>query len=422
MLTEAFDFLQNQTLQSLLAMFWIIWFVELPRYMFGAVAATWALFKGRHIVINSTTTPAISVVVPGHNDASSLHKTVLSLREQVGVHLQIIAVNDGSTDDTDDTCRELERQGLIDTYIHIRSRGGKAAAVNTALSLAHHPYFLVTDSDTTFDRDALRIACSYMEDPQVAAVAGNLRVRNVRESLATRVQQINYLYSILLGRLAKDMMGFYYVASGAFGLYRTATARSIGGWDFGPGEDGDIATRLRLSGWRVRFAPLAIAMTDAPVSFVRLARQRLRWDRSMIRLRWRKSRRFVINPRSRLFNPMLALSFLDIYFFQGILPFLFILYVIHLVTIYGTFGLVLIGAVHLIYLIISCVKFALALSLTTRLREDIRLFPYVPLYTFINIYLLRFVKMFATANELIMRRSYDDAYVPKKVRDQIVRY
>ena len=329
-------------------------------------------------------------------------------------------VNYGSTDNTDAVCRTLEREGTIDTYIHIRSRGGKASAVNAALQLAQHPYFLVTDSDTTFDRDALRIAVSYFDDRQVAAVAGNLRVRNVGHSLATRVQQLNYLYSITLGRLAKDMLNFYYVASGAFGLYRTATVRSIGGWDFGPGEDGDIATRLRLAGWKVRFAPHAIAMTDVPQNFVRLARQRLRWDRSMIRLRWRKSRRYVFNRHN--FKPLLALSFVDIYFFQAIVPFLYFFYVAQLIFLYGSFALFFVVAVQLIYFLIALIKFCMALAVSTRPLEDAKLLPYVPLYSLVNVYLLRCVKMFATANELIFRSSYTDAYVPKKVRDQVHRY
>ena len=345
-------------------MFWIILFVEIPRYVLGAFATVWGLMRSRRIAITRRDIPAVSAIIPGHNDSASMRKTALSLREQIGVRLQIIAVNDGSTDNTDKVCRSLEHEGLIDTYIQISSRGGKAAAVNAALEIARHPFFLVTDSDTTFDRDALQIACSYMEDPEVAAVAGNLRVRNTWHSLATRVQQLNYLYSITLGRLAKDMMGFYYVASGAFGLYRTVVVRSIGGWDFGPGEDGDMATRLRVAGWKVRFAPHAIVMTEVPVNFVRLARQRLRWDRSMIRLRWRKSRRYIFNLRN--FKPILALSFLDIYVFQAIVPFVYFFYIVQLFVLYGSFGLFFVVAVQFIYFGISFVKFCFALAVTTR--------------------------------------------------------
>jgi cellulose synthase/poly-beta-1,6-N-acetylglucosamine synthase-like glycosyltransferase len=110
------------------------------------------------------------------------------------------------------------------------SRGGKAAAVNAGLAHARHPLFLVTDADTTFDRDALARAAAAFADARVGVVGGNLRVRNKDASLASKVQQLNHGFTITLGRIVKDALGFYFVASGAFGLYRTrAVPPSAGG-------------------------------------------------------------------------------------------------------------------------------------------------------------------------------------------------
>jgi len=336
--------------------------------------------------------------------------------------LQIIVVNDGSTDGTDATCRDLERRGLIDDYIHIRSRGGKAAAVNAALGIARHDLFLVTDSDTTFDRDALAIAAGYFRDPRVGAVGGTLRVRNIGRSLATGVQHVNYAFSITLGRIVKDMLGFYFVASGAFGMYRTAAVRAVGGWDFGPGEDGDIVTRLRLAGWRARFAPFAVAMTEVPATFVKLGRQRLRWDRSMIRNRYRKAGPYVLDPRNANFDTAFAVSFLDIFFFNGLVPFLFLVYGAYLAGVYGPFAATLLLSVQLFYISAGLLKYLIALSVSTRPREDLRYLAFVPLYSLINVYFLRFVRLYATANELVARGSYTDPYVPAKVRARVRRY
>ncbi len=422
-MNAALDILSEQTLGGLISMFWFIAYVEIPRYFLGGVIALWfVLFEHRRQKPLTGDNPkhlGITVVVPGHNDATSIHKTVLSLREQTHGPIQIIVVNDGSTDDTDEICRDLERRRLIDTYVHLQSRGGKSAAVNMALGLARHPLFMVTDSDTTFDRDALATAASYFDDPGVAIVGGNLRVRNWTHSLATRAQQINYLFSITLGRIVKDMLGFYFVASGAFGMYRTEVARSVGGWDFGPGEDGDILTRMRLAGWRARFAPTAVAMTDVPETFVRLARQRLRWDRSMVRNRLRKAGWAVLNPANRNFDTAFAFSFLDIFFFNGVAPFLFVIYVIDVVRTYGEYAFIQFFAVSVIYLILTATKFLLAMSLSTRPDEDLRLLAFLPLYGLINKIFLRAVRLYAGANELVARGSYRDQYVPQKVRDRI---
>jgi cellulose synthase/poly-beta-1,6-N-acetylglucosamine synthase-like glycosyltransferase len=423
MLDVALDYLSNQTFSSMAATFWFPLFVEAPRFFLGGVVAAWfVLFHGRSARYPERAPGGITVVIPGHNDAEAMRRTVLSLREQTVDALQIIAVNDGSTDDTDAVCRSLERRGLIDTYLHIRSRGGKAAAVNAALGLARHDLFLVTDSDTTFDRDALAIAAGYFADPGVGAVGGTLRVRNIDRSVATRVQHVNYAFTITLGRIVKDMLGFYFVASGAFGMYRTAAVRAIGGWDFGPGEDGDIITRLRLAGWRARFAPYAVAMTEVPAGFVKLGRQRLRWDRSMIRNRLRKAGRRVTDPRNANFDLPFAISFLDIYFFTGLVPFLFVVYAAQLVGQYGGFALTLLVAVQFFYIAAGMAKYLIALSVSTRRAEDLHYLWYVPLFSVVNVYFLRYVRLYATANELIVRGSYTDPYVPAKVRARVERF
>ena len=423
MIADALQFLANQSADGLLATFWILVYVEVPRFLVGAVVLGWfILFREDASAAEAAgqdgVDDGISVVVAGHNAAKAIQRTLASLRQQSLRRIQIIVVNDGSTDDTDRICRRLHRQGQIDSYIPLMTRGGKAAAVNAGLAVARHPLFLVTDADTTFDRDALARAAAAFSSSRVGVVGGNLRVRNKNASLATRVQQLNYGFSITLGRIVKDALGFYFVASGAFGMYRTHAVRAIGGWDVGPGEDGDVLTRLRLAGWQARFAHRATAMTDAPVSFVALARQRLRWDRSMIRNRFRKAGPAVLNPSRPGFNAVLALSFLEIYFFNALVPFLHVAYVARTISQFGAFSLTIFAIVGAAYGLTSLVKFFVMLSLSSRPLEDLRLLPYFLVFALTTSLLLRAVKLYATANELIFRGSYGDPYVPRKVRQQ----
>lgn len=423
MIADALQFLANQSSEGLLATFWVLVYVEVPRFLLGAVVLGWfLLFHKDALPSNSSRghglNSGISVVISGHNAAKGIQRSLASLRQQSWQRMQIIVVNDGSTDETDRICRRLQQQGKIDSYVPLMTRGGKAAAVNAALALARCPLFLVTDADTTFDRDALARAAAAFDDPQVGVVGGNLRVRNTKASLAAKVQQLNYGLSITLGRMVKDALGFYFVASGAFGMYRTAAVRAIGGWDVGPGEDGDVLTRLRLAGWRARFVHRATAMTDVPVSFVALARQRLRWDRSMIRNRFRKAGPAVLNPFGRCFDAVLAVSFLEIYFFNGVLPFLHLAYLAHTINRFGTFSLTIFAMVSAAYALVFLIKFLVMISLSSRPSEDLRLLPYFPLFALTTGVLLKAVKLYANANELIVRGSYGDAYVPRKVRQQ----
>ena len=423
MSADVLQFLANQSSEGLLATFWILVCVEVPRFLLGAVILGWFLLFRKERAFSHggqehDLRGGVSVVISGHNAAKGIQRSLASLYQQSWKRVQIIVVNDGSTDETDRICRRLRQQGKIDSYVPLMTRGGKAAAVNAALGLARYPLFLVTDADTTFDRDALACAAAAFDDPRVGVVGGNLRVRNTNASLASKVQQLNYGFSITLGRIVKDALGFYFVASGAFGMYRTAAVRAIGGWDVGPGEDGDVLTRLRLAGWRARFVHRATAMTDVPVSFVALARQRLRWDRSMIRNRFRKAGPAVLNPFGRRFDAVLAVSFLEIYFFNGVLPFLHVAYLAQTINRFGAFSLTIFAIVFAAYGFVFLIKFLVMISLSSRPSEDLRLLPYFPLFALTTGVLLRAVKLYANANELIVRGSYRDAYVPRKVRQQ----
>ena len=142
----------------------------------------------------------------------------------------------------------------------------------------------------------------------------------------------------------------------------------------------------------------------------------------MVRLRWRKSRGAVMDPFRENWSPALTLSFVEIWLFQGVLPFVFLAYLAQLVLWYGPFALVLAFSIQALYVVVCYVKFLFALLVTTRPEEDMRLLPYVAAYSLVNVYLLRVIKMYATFNELALRRSYEDAYVPKKVRDRAPRY
>ena len=115
-------------------------------------------------------------------------------------------------------------------------------------------------------------------------------VRNYRENLCTTLQAIEYSDTISVGRITSSALGIYRVVSGAFGAFTREALDRVGGWDIGPGLDGDITVKLRKLGYRIVFEPEAICQTSVPNSFKKLIKQRLRWDKSIIRFRVRKHR------------------------------------------------------------------------------------------------------------------------------------
>ena len=403
---------------QLLAMFWHAIIFEVPRFLLAGFAIGAAeLFGNRALWKTWGETPdlKVSLLLAGHNEGGCLEKAIAALQEQTYRNFEIIVVDDGSTDDMAEVGMRLFRRGAVDRFLSTGIRGGKSAAANLGLSYCSGDVVLIADIDTTFDRDAVEQLIKPFADPRVGAVSGNLAVRNTDATLISRFQAIQYLMSISLGRRVTDMLGTLFIASGAFAAFRRNALQGIGGWEVGPGEDADITVKLRRSGWKVRFQPYAWALTDVPEQTLQLFRQRLRWNRSLVRVRVRKFA-CVFNPLQKNFRLADALGHLDIIFYQGLMPLGFYVYLIWLFAFYGAEALFILGAVSLVYVAASLVTFLIAVGVSGH-YGNIRLLPYVPGYAVFNAFLLRAVSVYSYLDELLFRKSYKDTYVPKRVLD-----
>lgn len=416
MLSSVFAVVQQLDLGSFFVMFWHMVIFELPRFFVSAIVVGGIKAMERRNINRTPPDLTISVLMPGHNEGAALRRTVLGLHEQTRRVNQIVIVDDGSTDDMAAVARRLRAEGLIDVFLKTGLRGGKSAAANLGLASCSGDIVIIADIDTSFDRDALERIIEPFAVPAVGAVSGNIGVRNTERSVLARFQAVQYLLSISLGRRVSDLLNVVFIASGAFAAFRREALISIGGWEVGPGEDADLTVKLRRAGWKVRFQPDAWALTDVPETMVGLTRQRLRWNRTLIRVRVRKFRR-MFSPSWRNFSLIDALGTLDILCFQGLLPASFFIYVLWMFAYYGSFGWVVLASVSLIYVLTSLISFFVAISVSDHYGR-IGLLPYVPGYALFNAYVLRAISVYAYLDELIFRRSYKDSYVPRRVLKQ----
>ncbi|MEQ8604145.1 MAG: glycosyltransferase family 2 protein [Marivibrio sp.] len=416
MIAEPLDFLLALDRAGFLAMFWHALFIEIPRFLLpGVLIALATLIRPAEATASPAAVQGVTVLLPGHNEADRLEVAVRSMRLQSRPPDQIIVVDDGSSDGMGALARRLKKEGLIDLALSTRLRAGKSAAANLGLRYATGEVVVIADVDTTYDDDAFARLLEPFGDPRCGAVAGNLGVRNWDASMMTRWQTVQYLESISLGRRVTDMLGVLYIVSGAFGAFRRAALTRVGGWDVGPGEDADITVKVRQAGWRVRFAPEAWALTDVPESLPALVRQRLRWNRSLVRIRLRKFGR-LLNPARESFTLRNALGVIDVLFFQLVLAVSFTVYLIWLFLTYGSFGWAIVGAVTIFYMAMGLVSYIAACAVSGEYGR-LRLWPEAICYGLFNSYFLRFVRLYAAVDELIFRTSYRDDYVPPKVRE-----
>lgn len=411
---------------TFLAMFWYLAFIEGPRFVIANAAAGIAFFHGPRefgsakIGDHSRSCPSVSVLLPCHNGAAGLLKTVASLREQTLPDLEIIVVDDGSSDGTARAAQWLRAHGQVDLFLSTSLRGGKSAALNLGLRYCTGTLVVSVDADTTFDRDSFDEIVALFEDPSVGAVGGNVGVRNAERSVLASLQAVEYAIGISLGRKVSTMLGILPVVSGAFAAFRREALVAVGGWEAGSGEDADLTMKLRRAGWEVRFASNAWALTDVPLTVPGLVRQRLRWESDLIRLHTRKFR-MLLCPWSREFSFRDTLSAVDVLIFSIGLSFCFVTYVVWTIATYGTFAVPVLFAAGLIYSLIGLITFLFATAFE-RSNISMRLFPYALGYGFYCVYLLHPVRIWACIEELTFDRSYRSTFVPRKVLNRIGRF
>jgi biofilm PGA synthesis N-glycosyltransferase PgaC len=413
------SFLTSLDYFSLILLFWYTLLLDIPRYTLGAiiVVAT-ALFSrppsGRPSRLS------VSVLLVGHNEAHALRACVASLWEQTiagaNDRMQVIVVDDGSTDDMFAVACTLQQQGKVHEAFRLQYRGGKSAGVNLALGAARGDVVIIVDIDTTFDRNAFETMLRYFDDESVGAVSGNLGVRNETESLVTRYQTIEYSIGISLGRRIMDALGILSIVSGAFGAFRREAIEAVGRQDVEVGEDADLTMKLRRAGWRIRFAPDARALTNVPVTLSTLTAQRLRWDHGLITI-WARKYRGELNPWRSAFRLTGALAMIDILFFQVVLALVLPVYVLWLFYAVGDIAFTVLAATLIVYAVLDVLGFLLAAALDG--GRPLRLIAYVPFYTIVQIAVMRMIRVVAILQELIFRSSYRDPYVPERVMQAV---
>ncbi|MCF7980334.1 MAG: glycosyltransferase [Pseudomonadales bacterium] len=419
MLADVIDIINQMDIDTFFFMFWYLIIFDAPRYLFSLIAIIFSLVLERKSQYPALNKP-VSLMLVGHNEAQGLERSILSLVEQTHRQIQIVVVDDGSSDNTAYVANRLKQQGYIDVFLSTGIRGGKAAALNLGLEFCRHEIIVCADMDTSFDRDAIERLTSRFVDPSVGAVAGNLYPRNSFYNLITRLQALEYLMSISLGRRFTAMMGILTIVSGAFGASRKQALLAVGGWDVGPGDDGNVTYKLRRSGWRINFAHDAWAATNVPTTTTGYIKQRMRWNRSVIRYKFRKFRSAYHPGWYRFsFSDIVALS--NILFFQVILTISFFSYLLWLFYQMGSAALYIVATISIVYLIEDAISF-IAACLIYRSREPEKLGVYLLASTVFESYVARGIRFFAYIDELIFRRSFRDTFVPLKVKHVLERF
>jgi cellulose synthase/poly-beta-1,6-N-acetylglucosamine synthase-like glycosyltransferase len=414
---SSWTFLSDRSFVELCGLFWFVILLDIPRYSLGFLAV---FITGS--VTRRAQSPIIwpgtaSILIAGHNEAESFERCVRSLRQQTRKNVEIICVDDGSTDGTREILRRLSRLGLIDIAVSVKDRGGKSAALNLAASLAKGDALVVVDCDCTFEAHAIERLLAPLNNKAVGAVAAAVLVRNASNSVIASLQGLEYLFSIYLGRTLQDYFGLVTCVSGAMGAFRRSAWFQVGGMDVGPGEDLDITFRLRQQGYAIRFVGNAICWTDVPETLERLLRQRRRWERDAVRLRLRKFG-YSLNPFDARFRLREAVHQLEFLLYSVAAALVFFLYIADLATEAPDLLPIVLFSTGLILVVLDAATLIMAAILLRR-GDYLRLLPFVPLFTPLQFLVMRNARVFTFVEELLFSTSRHDDFVPLKVRRQV---
>lgn len=430
MLLDSFaEFFQEITFTKALAYFWPFFMVDMARYLLLDFVVLLYYIPKRYRQRRAyglarrrlfQERPLVSIIVPGKNEGKHLNKLSHALSHQTYRNFESIIVDDGSDDDTQFIGRRLQREGKITKFIRNEIRGGKASAANTALWFAQGKYVLHIDADSYLSHDAIeKVLLPFYLDKQVGAVGGDIRVANIDTGLATRLQAIEYFKTISTGRTVSSELGILRIIGGAFGAFRMDILKRIYGWDVGPGLDGDITLKIRKLGFKVVHEPFAVCYTNVPDNFIKLARQRNRWSRSLVRFRLRKHVDILFPSKNfRLSN---FIASLDNVFFNLFLDLKWWIYISQLlimgrshIEVILFINLMLYGAANVLEYTIAVIL--LARSMTWR---EVALFIYLPLIPLYTGLYLRSVRTLAYLQEYLFKVSYFDKWNPWKVSDVV---
>ncbi|MEL7168984.1 MAG: glycosyltransferase family 2 protein [Bacteroidota bacterium] len=344
--------------------------------------------------------PPVSIIVPAYNEDVLIERTILSLIEQDYPRFEVIVVDDGSRDRTNTLAEqrvgvyENSHGGRAEVRLVSKPNGGKATALNAGIAVSQHDFVLCVDGDSQLSPETLRRAIRHLRDPEIGAVAGNVKVKN-RDTLWTKLQALEYIEGLNMVRAAQSAVRLVNIIPGPVGLFRKAAIVEAGWYASDTfAEDCDITLQILRAGWRVVYEPGAVSWTEAPNRLTDLLKQRYRWTRGILQA-IRKHRDLVFNPTVNFGGTLVLWSMaFESLIWPAMNVFAHLFFVAAAVVGYSQY-------LVFWWLSLTILDLAAALYCVATEREDLRLVPLTVIYRLFFVLTIDVCKCAATVEELL---------------------
>ncbi|MBI5039414.1 MAG: glycosyltransferase family 2 protein [Nitrospirae bacterium] len=258
----------------------IVFFLGAQGFIFFPLTILYEIWKQRALRRIKPFDGKVSILIPAYNEEKTIRETLLTLLASDYPDIEVIVINDGSTDGTEEAIKDFIGEGII--YIK-RPNGGKAGALNRGIEAAKGEVILFTDADSLFLPNTVSQMLRWFGDPSIDAVCGN----DTPLDPETPVQKFLTITTHIgtgFVRRALSVIGCLPIITGNLGAIRTSVLREIGGFRETWGEDLEITFRLHKNRRRIIFDPDPKVIAECPGDIASLWKQRIRWMRSYIKI------------------------------------------------------------------------------------------------------------------------------------------
>ncbi|EMH8503474.1 poly-beta-1,6-N-acetyl-D-glucosamine synthase [Acinetobacter baumannii] len=223
--------------------------------------------------------PKVAVLIPCFNEGDNAEETITHALKLDYPHFEVIAINDGSSDNTGEVLDRLAEQHEKLRVVHLAQNQGKAMGLQAGSLMTDAEFLIGIDGDALLDPHAAKwMVRHFLQNPTVAAVTGNPRIRT-RSTLLGRIQVGEFSSIVGMIKRAQRTFGRLFTVSGVITAFRKSAVHQVDYWS--PNmltEDIDITWKLQRAGWDIRFEPNALVWILMPETLLNgLWKQRLRW-------------------------------------------------------------------------------------------------------------------------------------------------
>ena len=283
----------------------------------------------------------VSVIIPIFNQKKMIETVIDAIYNSVYKNIEVIAVNDGSTDGTKEVLDQISQKYPTLKVIHKKNEG-KRSAVATGFYESKGSIILLVDSDSVIDKNAIvEFLKTFNSDPNIGAMVGYAKPWNTEKNLLTKIQDVWYDFSFNIRKTAESTLNCVTCCSGCLAAYRREAIQDyIPYWESSEihiSDDRELTTYViantstkkklsnhyskskRLSqrlmehmakyddaedrgltaqslfNWKSVYVPTAIVWTEVPTKLLGFYKQQFRWKKGTLRVNffcssflWRK--------------------------------------------------------------------------------------------------------------------------------------